>query len=145
MSFAVGDFVRRALTKYKGKYIDTGSFMPVVQVMWTIGLSGAIYEGYHHIHLEELHAQAAVARKAELKEAHASAVKALDDHKTEIKKAEDFVQVSKSAIKGAQLHIKDLVAQQVRRPTINHHTTLSLSPHQHARAQSLSLPRPDSE
>ena len=60
----------RYVTQYKQAYLETGRFRPVVHVMWVIGISGFVYEGYHHHHLEKLHTQAAEHKKIELKQAH---------------------------------------------------------------------------
>lgn len=63
-------FVRRALLQYRDKYFETKPFRPVVHVMWSIGISMAWYEGYHHRHLEKLHTEAAEVKRTELKEKH---------------------------------------------------------------------------
>merc|ERR1739843_51347 len=104
-------FVRRALLQYRDKYFETKPFRPVVHVMWTIGVSMAWYEGYHHRHLEKLHTEAAEVKRTELKEKHGAALRALEDHNGEITKAQDFIKISKSAIEGARHHIKDLAAR----------------------------------
>ena len=110
------NFLRSAATKYvtqyKQAYLETGRFRPVVHVMWVIGISGFVYEGYHHHHLEKLHTQAAEHKRVELKQAHSDAVKALKEHDTEIQTAEKFIEVSKASIAGAKHHIADLKQKQ---------------------------------
>ena len=98
----------RYVTQYKQAYLETGRFRPVVHVMWVIGISGFVYEGYHHHHLEKLHTQAAEHKKIELKQAHSDAVKALEAHEGEILTAQKFIDVSKASIEGAKHHIAEL-------------------------------------
>mmetsp|Transcript_13357 Transcript_13357/g.37483 ORF Transcript_13357/g.37483 Transcript_13357/m.37483 type:complete len:99 (-) Transcript_13357:1617-1913(-) len=64
------NFMRTNLLRYWENYFLKKPFRPVVHVMWTIGIAGAWYEGYHHRKLEKLHMKHAEVKRVELKEKH---------------------------------------------------------------------------